>query len=89
MNPAGQRAEVRDSLQLIVRQLDMKVIFQTCKQIERLQAVNSQRLKEVVVGSELGSRDLKMCRREVQDFFKCLFRCRHDVIVKLNIWLND
>src|SRR5580700_5998235 len=55
-----QGAKVGDSLQFIIRELDAKMIFQLRQKIERLQAVDSQRLKEVVIGSKLFPWDLEV-----------------------------
>ena len=48
----------------------MEVIFQAGQQIERLQAVNPERLEKVVVGSEFFARHLEVARREIQNFIK-------------------
>src|SRR5579872_3283707 len=52
LNLARQRAEVGHSLQFVVRKLDMKMILQFRQQIECLQAVNAERLEEIIVGRE-------------------------------------
>jgi len=52
LNAVSQCAEIRYSLQFIIRQLNAKVMLQPSEQIQGLQAVNTQRLEEVIVGSK-------------------------------------
>src|SRR5271154_430697 len=50
---ARQGAKVADTLQFIVRQLDMKMTFQFGKQVERLQAVNAKCLEKIAIGRKV------------------------------------
>src|SRR5580692_6388855 len=77
LDPVGQRSEIRHALEFVVRQLDAKMIFQPRQQIERLQAVHAERLKEVVVRGQRLSRHFEVSRCKVQYFIKCLFMYRH------------
>src|SRR5579863_6295777 len=77
LDPVGQRSEIRYALEFVVRQLDAKMIFQPRQQIERLQAINPERLKEVIVRGELLSRHFKVSRGKVQYFIKCFFIYSH------------
>src|SRR5271157_1402464 len=77
LNLSGQRAEVGHALQFIIRQLDMEVIFQLGQQVERLQAVNAQRFKEVAVGSEFFARHFEMCGGEGKNFVQRLLSGLH------------
>ena len=68
--PAGQRPEVGDSLQFVVGKLDVEVMFQPGKQVQRLQAVDPQSLEKIIVGSEPLPRHFELRRREIQYFFE-------------------
>ena len=50
------------------------------EQIQRLQAVDSKSLEEIVVGSELLARDFELRRRQVEDLFQCFFSCPSSLI---------
>jgi hypothetical protein len=80
LDPVGQRSEIRHALEFVVRQLDAKMIFQPRQQIERLQAVDAERLKEVVIRGEPLSRHFEVSRCKVQYLIKCLFMYHHDHI---------
>ena len=67
LNLAGQGAEVGHALQFVVRQFDVKMIFQFREQIERLQAVDPKRLEEIVVGRELFARNFEVRRGQSED----------------------
>ncbi len=68
MNAFGQGAEIADALEFVVRQLDVEVLLDARQQIERLQAVDSQLLEEIVVGRELLARHLEMRGGQIQHF---------------------
>ena len=72
MNSLGQRAEIRDALQFVIRQLDMKMILDARQKIERLQAIDAQRLEKIIIGLELRSRHRKMLRRKNQNLLCCV-----------------
>ena len=48
---AGQRAKIGHALHFVIRQLDAEMIFQPRKQIQRLQAVDSQLSKKSSSGA--------------------------------------
>src|SRR5271156_4247780 len=77
LNLPCQRAEIGDSLQLVVRKFDSKMILQLGQQIECLQAVNSQCFEEVIVRTQSFPRHLKMRRSESQYFIQRLFSSWH------------
>jgi len=77
LNSGGQSAEIAHSLQFIIWQFDVEVIFQFRQQIERLQAVDAQRLEKVIVGRELLPGDLEVRGCERKNFVQCLIRCLH------------
>src|SRR5581483_9165133 len=77
LNLARQGAEVAYALQFIIRQLNMKMIFQLGQQIQRLQAVDAEGLEEIVVGRESFARHLEVGRGQAEYFVKRLFGCWH------------
>ena len=77
LNFSRQRAEVRHSLQFVIRKLHVKMILQFGQEIERLQAVDPQRLEEIVVRSELLPRHLEMRRGKTQYFIQRLICSLH------------
>src|SRR5208283_5572763 len=77
LNLASQRAEVGHALQFVIRELDAEVILQFRQQVERLQAVDAECLKEVVIGGELFARNLEMRGGEGKDFIERLIGCLH------------
>src|SRR6516164_3368726 len=46
----GECSKIADALDFVIRQLDLKVIFQARKHFQRLQAVNAELLVEIVLG---------------------------------------
>src|SRR5215469_3107838 len=72
LNSRRQGPEIRHPLQFVVRQLHVKMILQSSQQIERLQAVNTQGLEEVVIRRELLARHLEVPRRQAQNFIQRL-----------------
>src|SRR6476620_8899781 len=54
------------------------MIFEPCEQFERLQAVDSQFIVEIVAGLKFGAREFEMRSREIQNFIRGLFNCFHD-----------
>src|SRR5579862_9072282 len=72
LNAAGQGAEVRYSLQLVVRQFDVKMVLQPRQQIERLQTVDPESFEEVVIGRQLLARHFKVGRRKSKDLVEGL-----------------
>jgi hypothetical protein len=59
----GERPEITDALKFVIGQLDVKMLFEARQQIERLQAVDAERLEEVVVSAKLLARHFEMRRR--------------------------
>jgi hypothetical protein len=55
----------------------VKVILQSRKQIERLQAVDAQSLEEVIVRTELFPAYIEMLGCQIQNFIECLFLRSH------------
>ena len=51
LDSARECAEIGYALEFVVWQLNPKMMLDAGEQIERLQAVNAERLKEVIVGS--------------------------------------
>jgi len=60
LNAASQRSEIAHPLQLVVWQLDVKMMFQSRQQVEGLQAVNANVLKMSSSGPSLSRGTLKM-----------------------------
>src|ERR1700728_832174 len=83
LNFSRQRAEVRHSLQFVIRKLHVKMILQLGQEIERLQAVDPQRLEEIVIGSELLPRHLEMRRGKTQYFIQRLICSLHGFLSML------
>src|SRR5262244_1084107 len=77
LNALRQRAEIGDALQFVVWQLDMEMVFQSSQKIERLQAIYTQSLKEVVIGRESFARNLEVRRGEVKNLVECLVLGAH------------
>ncbi len=77
LNSPRQRPEIRDALQLVVRQLDVKMMFQPGQQVERLQTVDFQRLEKIVVRSESCPRHFEMGRGQIEDFIQRLIGGSH------------
>jgi len=74
---AGKGPEVGDSLQFVVGKFDIEVMFKPGKQIQRLQAINPESFEEVVVGSQLFTRNLELGRGKVKYLVERLFRFWH------------
>src|ERR1035438_2134495 len=64
LNLGGKCAEIGHALQFVIRQLNPEVIFQLREQVERLQAVDTERLEEVFVGREFLARHFEVRRGE-------------------------
>jgi hypothetical protein len=73
----GESAEIADALELIIGQLDVKMMFEAREKVEGLEAVDAERLEEIVAGMELCARNLEMLRSEGEDFFGCGFKRVH------------
>ena len=78
LDAGSEGAEVADARDFVIRELDAEVIFEARKQFERLQAIDSQLLVEIVAWLEGGARDFEVCRRQIQDFIRCFLDCVHD-----------
>ena len=81
LDPFRQCSEIGDALQFVVRQFDVEMMLQPSEQIERLQAVDAERLEEIVVGSKLLARHFKLRGGKVEDFVKCLFAVRSFIMI--------
>ena len=77
MDAFGEGFKVAHALYFVIGQLDVKVIFQPGKQIQRLQTVDSQLLVKIVTGFKRLVRHLKLFCRQVQNFLGGLFQCAH------------
>ena len=82
LDARGEGAEVTDSLDLVIRQLDVEVVFEAREQFKRLQAVDPELLVEIVAGLEAGARHLEVRRRQIQDFVGRLFKSFHERATK-------
>lgn len=78
LNPLRQCLEIRDALQFVIRQLDFEMLLQACEKAERLQAVDAELLKEVIVGRKLRARDLKLRGGQVEDLINGLLFGSHN-----------
>ena len=78
LDARGESMKIADALDLVIGKLDAKMIFESCEQLKRLQAVDSELLVEIITGLESGAWNLEMCRRKIQDFLSCLLDRFHD-----------
>src|SRR5579864_7024166 len=77
LDARGEGVEVADAGDFVIGELHAKVIFEASKQFQRLQAVDVQFLEEVVIGLEVGARNLELRRGQIQDFFRSLVQSFH------------
>src|SRR5580700_1145147 len=77
LDAARQRAKVRDTLQFVIRQLDVEMVFQLGQEIERLQAVDVQRFEKIIVGRELLARHFEVRGGEREYLVERLVRRCH------------
>lgn len=77
LNFSRQRTEIGNSLQLIIRKLDVKVILQFGQQIERLQAIDFQGFEKIFVGMQFLPRHLEVCGGKTQYFVQRFFGSWH------------
>jgi hypothetical protein len=79
-DPFGEPAGVADALQLVVGQLDREMLFEAGQEFEDLQAVDAERVEEIVVRPECRARDAKMCGGQIEnlagDVLNAAHRCR-------------
>jgi hypothetical protein len=78
LDSSGESVEVADALDFVIGELDAEMIFDSREEFERLQAVNSELLVEIVARFESGARNFEMCRRKIQNFLGGLFDRFHD-----------
>jgi hypothetical protein len=78
LDARGEGVEVADPLHLIIGEFDAEMIFKPCEEFERLQAVNSKFLVEIVIRLKSGARNFEMACRKVQNFLGCLFDRLHE-----------
>ena len=77
LDAGGERAEVANSRDFVVRKLDVEVIFKAREQLKGLQAVDPQLLVEIVAGLKFCARNFELRRSEIQNFFGSLLYCLH------------
>src|SRR5437899_2303272 len=77
LNSFCQRAEVANTLQLVVRQFHVEMLLQARKETQGLQAVDTQLLEEIVIGRKGLARDLELGGGQVQDFVDRLLLGSH------------
>jgi hypothetical protein len=75
----GEGTEIADALELIIGQLDVEMMFEAREQVEGLEAVDAERLEEIVAGMELRARNLEMIGGEGENFFGCVIQCAHAI----------
>src|SRR5258707_11726217 len=80
LNPSRQRPEIRYPLQLILRQLDPKMMFEPRQQIKRLKTIDAERLKKIIVRREFFSGHLKMRRSQTQNLVESIVGSRHTTL---------
>ena len=83
LDPAGERPEVGDPLQFVIGELNIEMMLKPGEQVERLQAVDPERLEEIVVRSELLARYFELGRREVEYLVQSFFAVCHCLILIL------
>jgi hypothetical protein len=79
LNLPRQRAKIGDTLQFVIRQLDAKMILEFGKQIKRLQAVDAQRLEEIVVRVQFFPGHFEVRGGKTQYFIQCLVDGLHSL----------
>jgi hypothetical protein len=77
LDAGGKSAEVADSSNFVIGELDAKVVFKASEKFKGLQAVDSQFLKEIIVGLKFGARNFELRRSEIQNLIGCLFEVFH------------
>ena len=76
----GEGAEIADSRDFVIRELDAKMILEAREQLESLQAVDTQFLEEIIIGMKFRARDFEVRRSEIQDLIGCLFNRLHNCL---------
>jgi hypothetical protein len=66
LDPFGQRSEIGNALQFVIRKLHAKVMFKLRQQVQGLQTVNPECLEKIIVGRKFFSRHFKVCRSKIQ-----------------------
>ena len=74
----GEGPEIAYTLNLIVRQFDVEMVFEARQHIEGLQAIDSQLFVEVIFGLQRARGSLEMLGREFKDFLCGLLECAHN-----------
>src|SRR5271167_119604 len=77
LHPFGQGSEIAHALHFVIRQFDVKVVFQPGKHFQRLQAVDVQLSIEIVFGLQRSAGRLELLLRQPQDFLRRFFQCTH------------
>ena len=66
LNLSGQRSEIGNALQFVIRKLHAKVMFKLRQQVQGLQTVDPECLEKIIVGSKVFSRHFEVCRSKIQ-----------------------
>jgi hypothetical protein len=77
LDAAGQGAKVRYALNFVVGKLNAKMIFQPRDQFERSQAIDFQFLVKIIRRRKLVAWNLKMLRRQAENFVRRLLESFH------------
>jgi hypothetical protein len=80
LNPLGESAEVAYTLKFVIGELNLEMLLDARQEIERLKAIDSKLLEEVVVGSQLFLGDLEMVGSQAKDFIDCILECAHALL---------
>jgi hypothetical protein len=76
-----ERPEIGDTLKLVIRQLDVKMLLDAGEQVERLEAIDAQLAEKIVVGIKLLARNAKVRGCEFQNFVSRVFQGGHTHIL--------
>jgi hypothetical protein len=68
MYPIRKGAKIAHALHLVIRQLDVEMIFEASEQLQSLKAVDAELLEEVILWGEAIDWNLEVSRRQSQDF---------------------
>ena len=68
LDASGERVEVADALDFVIREFDPKMIFEAREQFESLQAVDPELLVEIVACLKFGPRKFEMRGGKIQNF---------------------
>jgi len=77
LDAGREGAEVADSSDFVIGELDAKVVFKASEKFKGLQAVDSQFHKEIIVGLKFGAWNFELRRGEIQNLISRLFEVFH------------